>query len=155
MPHHLLLVFLDLRFSGFASAIDAAFSVALSLSDLRLLVRDKPSVSADEGGSRSELVSTSRGADVGAGPLGVAIESCEEKDCTDGESRVGVDGTGDACPLVPGKLMLEIRGLCTADGTADGRAEGYGLAWRLYTPSCPNDTGVENGSGCTCRRNDS
>jgi hypothetical protein len=150
MPHHLLLVFLGLRFSGLASAIDAAFSVALSFSDRRLLVRDKPSVSVEEAGSFREFVSASRGADVGAGPLGsVAIDSCEDSDRVDSESRVGVDGTGD------GKLMLDKCGLCTADGAAEGRAEGYGLAWRLYAPSVPKETGVENGRGCTWRRKDS
>lgn len=126
MPHHLLLAFFDLRLSGFDSAIDAAFSVALSFSDRRLFVRDRLSVSAAEGGNRRELVSNgSGGADVGAGPLVVdAIESCDENDLIDGESSVGVDGTGDARPLVPGKFMLDIRGLCTADGTAEGCAEG-------------------------------
>jgi hypothetical protein len=139
--------------SGLASAIDAAFSDALSLSDRKLFVRDKFSVSDDEGGSFSEFVSGSRGADVGAGPLDVvAMESCEEKDFTEGESRAGVEGIGEAGPFVPGKLMLEMCGLCTAEGAAEGCADGYGLAWRLYAPSVPNETGVEKGRGCTCRR---
>lgn len=156
MPHHLLLAFFDLRLRGFDSAIEAAFSEALSFSDRRLLVRDSPSVSDDDGGSRSKFVSGSRGADVGAGPLDVvAIDSCEENDRIDGESSVGVEGTGDPRSLVAGRLILDMRGLCTADGTAEGRAEGYGLAWRLYAPSVPNETGVEKGSGCTCRRKDS
>jgi hypothetical protein len=100
MPHHLLLAFLDLRLSGLASAIDAAFSVALSLRDRRLLVRDRFSVSDPEGGSRNEFVSGSRGADVGAGPRKVlAMESCEEKEFKDGESRTGIDGTGKARSL--------------------------------------------------------
>jgi hypothetical protein len=77
--------------------MDAAFSVALSLSDRRLLVRDKFSVSEFEAGRRNEFVSGSRGADVGAGPRNVlAMESCDEKEFTDGESRTGIDGTGDA-----------------------------------------------------------
>jgi hypothetical protein len=135
--------------------MDAAFSFALSFSDRILLVRDNLSVSDDDWGNCSEFVSGSRGAEVGAGPLDVAVvvmESCEENDFIDGESNVGVEGTGDARPLVPGKLMLDIRGLCTAEGTAEGRADGYGLAWRLYAPSVPKETGVEKGSGWTWRR---
>jgi hypothetical protein len=49
---------------------------------------------------RSELVSDSRGADVGAGPRKVlAMESCDEKEFSEGESRVGIEGTGDARSL--------------------------------------------------------
>jgi hypothetical protein len=111
------------------SAIEAAFSVALSLKDLRLLVRDSPSASDDDGGNRSEFVSGSLGADVGAGPLeAVVVESWDESDRIDGESNVGVEGTGDARSFVAGRLMLDRCGLGTAEGTADGLAEGIGLA---------------------------
>jgi hypothetical protein len=61
-------------------------------------------VSDPEAGGCNELVSISRGADVGAGPLDVlAMESCDENEFTEGESRTGVDGTGDARSWVPGK----------------------------------------------------
>lgn len=120
-----MLARLDLRFKGLASAIDAAFSVALSFKDLKLLVRDRPSFSCEEEGSCSEALLGSRGADVGGGPLEVvAKDSSDENDFVDGESSDVVEGTGDTVPLVLGRLVAEIRGL----GTADGCAEGYGLA---------------------------
>jgi hypothetical protein len=129
MPHHLLLVFLGLRLSGLDSAIEAAFSVAFSFKDRKLLVRDNRSVSEPDGGSRSELLSASRGAEVGAGPLVVvAKESYEENERVEGESNVVVEGTGDSRSLVPSRSILDRRGLCATDGTADGRADGYGLA---------------------------
>ena len=70
MRHHLLVAFFDLRLSGFASEIDVAVSVALSLRDRRLLVRDNSGSCDDEGG-RNESVSGCRGADVGGGPRDV------------------------------------------------------------------------------------
>lgn len=148
MRHHLLLAFFDRRLKGFWSLMDAAFSVALSLRDRRLRVRDNDSVSVADCGRRSESVSGFLGAEVGAGLRDLkveAMESCDDNDRVDGESSARVDGIGEPLSIVPGRLTDEIRGLCIADGAA----EGYGLACRLYAPSVPNETGVEKGRGCT------
>jgi hypothetical protein len=112
IPHHLLLARLGLRRNGFASAIEAAFSVALSFRERMLFVRDNPSVSDTEDGNCNECVSISRGADVGAGPLDVvAVESCEDNDFMEGESNARVDDPGDARPLVLDRVIDDIRGL--------------------------------------------
>jgi hypothetical protein len=127
MRHHLLLPFFALRLKELASLMDAAFSWALSFSDRMLIVRDKDAVPvlADEGGNWRESVSDVRGADVGAGPRCVdAVVSWEENDRVDGESSLGVEGTGDPRSLVLERLSAEMRGLCIADGATDGAALG-------------------------------
>jgi hypothetical protein len=99
--------------------MDEAFSDALSFIDRKLRVRDKDSVPVEEGGSRSESVSGPRGAEVGAGPRDVEVMvSYDEMDRV-GESSVGVDGTGEFRSMV-----VDIRGLCIADGAAEGAADG-------------------------------
>lgn len=127
MRHHLLLAFLDLRLKGLASAIEAALSVAFSFRDRKLFVLDNsPSGDGEDGvGGWSESVSSCRGAEVGGGPLDVeGRESREESDRIDGESSAGVEGLGDVRSLVLTRLVVDMRGLWIADGTA----EGYGLA---------------------------
>ena len=57
--------------------------------------------------------------------------SCEEKDRVDGDSSLGVEGTGDPRSFVLERLRAEIRGLCIADGATEGAADGYGLFSRL------------------------
>jgi hypothetical protein len=98
---------------------------------------------------------SSRGADVGAAAReGLRDdEDCEvedESDATDGEWSAG-GGRGDSPPVEVVRFDVDARGLCSA--------EGFGLFWTLfwilYTPSAPNEAGVENGTGCTWRRNDS
>lgn len=117
------------------SAIEEAFSDARSLSDRILLVRDNDSsplplpfltslADATCDGSDSD----SRGADVGAGPREGGILSCEDSDRDDGESSVDAVDTPDPRSIWLGRLSVEMRGLCMADGTADGAADGCGLA---------------------------
>jgi hypothetical protein len=119
MRHHRLLPFFDLRRSGFDSAIDEAFSEALSFIDRRLLVRDKDSVPVEDGGSRNESASGARGAEVGAGPRDVEVMVSYEETDRVGESSVGVEGTGE-----PRSSVVDIRGLCIADGATEGAADG-------------------------------
>lgn len=137
MRHQRLTVRRDLRFRGFASAIDAAFSEALSLSDRKLCVRESLVVdSCGVGDGRSESLSR-LGADVGATPRGPEVPSddCDDNDCSDGESSVRFEGTGDVRSLPPSKFVVDSRGLCIVEAAA----EGSGLAWRLYAPSRPNE----------------
>lgn len=151
--HQRLTARLDLRLRGLFSTIDCAFSDALSLSDRKLCVRDSLDVESPDGGDGCSEPPSALGADVGAGPRGPAVpcEEFDESDCSDGESNVKCDGIGDARSLPPSKFVEDSLGLCMAEAAADGS----GLAWRLYAPSRPNEAGVENGTGCTCRRNDS
>ena len=113
-----------LLLSGFTSD---AFSLIDPLSDLRLFGRDVDV-------ANETFCASSRGAEVGA-MVGDRFEERDENDCTDGESSVGVAGIGDPRPVPFERLTLDIRGLCTADG--------LGVPCVLYTPSVPNECGVE------------
>jgi hypothetical protein len=140
--HQRLLARFDLFFSGLASD---AFSLNDPLMDFMLLGRG---VDADVGDEEAFWEGSSRGAEVGA----IAGETFEERDwdendLVEGESSVGVAGIGDPRPAPLGRLTVDIRGLCTADG--------FGVLCMLYTPSVPNEWGVEYGMCWTWRRNDS
>ena len=155
MRHQRFTVRRDLRLDDrglVASTIECAFSDALSLSERKLCFRDSFALESPDGGEGCSESLSVRGADVGAGPLGPAVpcEEFEDSDCREGESSVKCEGIGDASDA-SSKCVVDNRGLCMAEAAADGN----GLAWRLYAPSSPNETGVEKGTGCTCRRKDS
>ena len=75
MRHQRLLGRFGLRFNGLASAM---VEDAFALSERKLFGL----------GDAIDLLSSSRGAEVGAGPLD-AMDDCEESDRTEGESNAG------------------------------------------------------------------
>lgn len=116
---------------GFTSAMEDAFSDVRSLSERMLLDRDNVSsplapplaTPVDEDPDCDGSESATRGADVGGGPRGSGMVSCEDSDCDMGES-----GSGDLRSMWLGRLRAEMCGLCMADGATDGAADGNGLA---------------------------